>query len=155
MAHGIAAFGAGSLAAALLAAAAIGCGSGNDAPQRPAAPAASAPAEPAPAPPVPEAAGASDAVRKADLIFSTRCATCHGPTGSGDGPGSVALDPKPRDFHDAAWQAQVSDEHLRKIIVEGGGAVGKSPLMLPNPDLVDQPEVVTALVLHVRSLRSH
>ena len=149
MAHGIAAFGARSLAAALLAAAAIGCGSGSDAPQRPAAPAA-----PAPAPPAPEPAGASDAVRKANLIFSTRCATCHGPTGSGDGPGSVALDPKPRDFHDAAWQAQVSDEHLRKIIVEGGGAVGKSPLMLPNPDLVDQPEVVTALVEHVRSLSS-
>ena len=154
MAHGSAALGVGSLATALLAAAATACGSGSDAPQRPAAPAASAPVVPAPAPPVAEPAGASDATRKADLIFSTRCATCHGPTGAGDGPGSLALDPKPRDFHDAAWQASVSDEHLRKIIVEGGGAVGKSPLMPPNPDLVGQPEVVTALVLHLRSLRS-
>jgi len=150
MAYGIAAFGVGSLATALLAAAAMACGSGSGAPPSPAAP-----AEPAPAPPAPEAAGASDSTRKANLIFSTRCATCHGPAGTGDGPGSVALDPKPRDFHDAAWQASVSDEHLRKIILEGGGAVGKSLLMPPNPDLVGQPEVVTALVLHVRSLRSH
>ena len=26
------------------------------------------------------------------------CATCHGPTGKGDGPVAAALDPKPRDL---------------------------------------------------------
>jgi len=149
-------FRVGSFATALLAAAAMACGPGGDSAPGPKPPAAPAPAQ-APAtvqPPSPEPAGASAATRKADLIFSTRCATCHGPGGAGDGPGSVALDPKPRDFRDATWQASVSDDHLRTIILEGGGAVGKSPLMPPNPDLVGQPEVVTALVEHVRGLGS-
>ena len=152
-------FRVGSLATAFLGAAAMACGPGGDSSPGPAPPAAPVPAQPpaatpSPAPPSPEPAGASDATRKADLVFSTRCATCHGPGGAGDGPGSVALEPKPRDFRDAAWQASVSDAHLRQIILEGGGSVGKSPLMPPNPDLVGQPEVVTALVEHLRRLRS-
>jgi high-affinity iron transporter len=33
------------------------------------------------------------------LIFSQTCASCHGPTGHGDGPAAAALKPKPADFH--------------------------------------------------------
>ena len=39
------------------------------------------------------------------------------------------------------------------IIKFGGAAVGKSPAMPPNPDLVAKAEVVTALREHVRSLK--
>ena len=146
------------LGAALLAGLASACGPGGDAatPAPPAAPAPETAAPvPAPGPPPAAATAVSGAQREAELIFSTRCATCHGPTGTGDGPGSVALEPKPRNFHDPAWQASVSDEHLRRIIVGGGSAVDRSPLMPPNPDLVTKPEVVAALVAHVRSLRSN
>jgi mono/diheme cytochrome c family protein len=116
----------------------------------------------APAPPPPPAAGAIDAAApapgapadtaraEADQIYATRCTTCHGPEGDGKGPGALALNPGPRDFRVASWQSSVSDAHIEKIIQYGGGAVGKSPAMPPNPDLVGKPEVVAALRAKVR-----
>lgn len=134
---------------------ASGCGSGEQAGEsRPASPPAAE--REAATPPAPEApaAGASEAAEQAALqIFQTRCFTCHGPEGAGDGPGSAGLDPSPRNFQDAAWQASVDDEHLEKIILYGGAAVGKSPTMPGNPDLTGRPEVVAALVRHIRSLK--
>ncbi|MBI4817927.1 MAG: c-type cytochrome [Deltaproteobacteria bacterium] len=89
---------------------------------------------------------------EADMIFNTRCATCHGPQGKGDGAAAAALNPKPRSFADAEWQKTVTDEHIGTVIVKGGAAAGKSPLMAPNPDLEAKPEVVKALVARVRKL---
>ena len=86
----------------------------------------------------------------AESVFATRCSTCHGTDGKGDGPASVALNPKPRNYTDPEWQKSVTDEHIKKTIVEGGAAVGKSPLMVPNPDLADKPEVVDGLLKIVR-----
>ena len=110
-------------------------------PAKPAAPAA-APAEKAPSDPVAEAAE----------IYVNRCTVCHGEKGKGDGAGSAALEPKPRDFTSAEWQASVTDDHLTKIIVYGGSAVGKAPTMPANPDLDGKPEVVVELVKYVRNL---
>jgi len=100
----------------------------------------------------PAAANPAAAQEEAQQIFATRCATCHGPTGAGDGPGSAALDPKPRNFHDTEWQASVDDAHIANIIQYGGAAVGKSPTMPGNPDLTSRPEVVKALVSVIRDL---
>ena len=63
--------------------------------------------------------------------FQQFCATCHGAKGGADGPASAALRPKPRALNDAEWQASVDDDYLRKVITEGGAAVGKSPMMTP------------------------
>lgn len=90
-----------------------------------------------------------DAVARAKTIFAQRCVPCHGATGTGDGPASASLDPKPRNYTDAAWQASVDDAYLEKIIKFGGAAVGKSPAMPNNPDL--PPEVITALKDVVRA----
>lgn len=68
-------------------------------------------------------------------VFMQRCVPCHGTSGQGDGPASTSLNPKPRKYADAAWQASVTDEYLMKAIKEGGAAVGKSPIMPANPDL--------------------
>ena len=87
---------------------------------------------------------------EAITIFETRCTPCHGPGGQGNGPASAGLAPPPRNFTDPSWQKGVTDEHLEKIIQYGGSAVGKSPAMPPNPDLMSKPEVVTALRLQVR-----
>ncbi len=103
-----------------------------------------APAPP-PAPPNP----AADA-RK---LFDTKCVVCHGNHGAGDGPGAAALNPKPRAYADPAWQASVTDEQIKKTIVEGGAAVGKSAAMPSNPDLADKPEELTALVKIVRDFK--
>lgn len=88
---------------------------------------------------------------KATKLFDGVCASCHGLDGKAATPAAMALSPKPRAYVDADWQKRVSDEHLAKVIVEGGPAVGKSPLMPANPDLVNEPEVVKALVKRVRS----
>jgi mono/diheme cytochrome c family protein len=114
-------------------------------------PAAASPAPAAAA--APSAAAASvDAVAEARKIFSERCATCHGPSGAGDGPASAGLTPKPRNLRDAAWQQSVADVYLEQIIQYGGAAVGRSPAMPANPDLTSKPEVVAALREHLRAL---
>lgn len=89
---------------------------------------------------------------EAEQIYATRCQTCHGPEGAGDGPGSAGLSPKPRNFQDPEFQQSVSDDHLASIIQYGGAAVGLSPTMPGNPDLTSRPEVVEALVAKVRDL---
>lgn len=93
------------------------------------------------------------ATAKAKEIFATRCTPCHGPNGGGDGPASASLNPKPRNFQDATWQASVTDEHIETIIKMGGAAVGKSPAMPSNPDLMDDTATVAALRGVVRSLK--
>ncbi len=125
-----------------------------------AAPSALEPApapSPAPAPaeaaqPAAAAAPAADPEAEAAEIFKTRCSTCHGLEGKGDGAAAAALNPKPRTFSDKEWQKTVTDEHIEKIIVAGGAAVGKSALMPPNPDLAEKKEVVAALRGIVRKL---
>lgn len=108
---------------------------------------ATAPVAPAVAPPPP----AADPKAEAATVFEQRCVTCHGATGKGDGVAAAALNPKPRSFGDAEWQKSVDDAYLAKVILEGGAAVGKSPLMTANPDLKDKPEVIKELVAKVRS----
>ncbi|MEM9489903.1 MAG: cytochrome c [Myxococcota bacterium] len=88
---------------------------------------------------------------EAKRIFLMRCAQCHGETGKGDGAAASALNPKPRDYTDAAWQKTVTDEEIRTAIVKGGVAVGKSQLMPAQPDLESKPELVDGLVALIRS----
>jgi len=95
---------------------------------------------------------APEAKKEAEDIFSTRCMTCHGPQGHGDGPASAGLTPRPRNFSDKSWQTAVTNAHIENIIQYGGVAVGKSPAMPPNPDLVAKPAIVKALRAHVRNL---
>jgi mono/diheme cytochrome c family protein len=130
-----------------------GCGSETESPATTApspATQASPPAAPNPAPTA--GTGGADARAEALAIFESRCVTCHGPKGAGDGPASAGLTPKPRNFQDPAWQSSVTDNHIEQIVQYGGAAVGRSPAMPANPDLMSKPEVVAALRAHVRSL---
>lgn len=130
----------GVVAAILLAAA--GC----NAP--PSATATNAPAATAPAGLV-----ITDAHRaEAKEIFSGRCTPCHGQTGAGDGAASASLSPRPRNLQDPAWQKEVSDEYIEKIIKYGGAAVGRAPMMPANPDLAAKDATVAALREYVRTL---
>lgn len=90
---------------------------------------------------------------EAQKIWQTRCANCHGMTGAGDGPSAAGLDPKPRSFHSAAWQASVDDARIKKVVVHGGASVGLSPSMAPNPDLEGRDDVLTALVIKLRRMQ--
>ena len=138
-------------AAFLLSLGLAACGSGED--PKPPAPAPIPAPAPAPAPaPIPAPApSAADPAAAANEVFTTRCTLCHGNDGNGDGPGSAALNPKPRNYHDKAWQASVTDEQIRKTILEGGAAVGKSAVMPAHPDLASRPEVLAALIAKIRA----
>jgi len=125
----------------------VGC-SQTERKAEPAPPAAAPAFAPAPTP----AGDAVSAKAEAEKIFSERCVTCHGAKGGGDGPASAGLVPKPRNFQDAAWHQSVSDEYIEQIVQYGGAAVGKSPAMPANPDLMSKPAVVAALRAYVRAL---
>jgi len=118
------------------------CGK-NDKPPPPSSGSPGAKPESGPREPV---AQESEAMR----TFMTVCATCHGTDGSGNGPAAESLNPKPRNYSDPAWQASVTDADIKKIIVEGGQAVGKSPMMPAQVQLKDKPDVVNELVMIIR-----
>ena len=127
------------------------CSGGKKEEPKAAAPAPAAPkAAPAAAPAAPMDPEAAKA--EATQLYTTICVTCHGQSGKGDGPASAGLSPKPRDLTSPDWQTSVTDEHIEKIIVYGGIAVGLSAAMPANPNLDSKPEVVKALVEHVRNL---
>ncbi|RMH04800.1 MAG: cytochrome c [Planctomycetota bacterium] len=88
---------------------------------------------------------------KGEEIFATVCSTCHGKSGLGDGPGAAALDPKPRNYTDKEWQASVTDQHIKDIIVQGGAAMGLSTGMPAHPQFANDPEALDGLVWKVRS----
>ena len=94
--------------------------------------------------------GAPAIDQRAVARFTSMCATCHGEDGRGDGPAAPNLTVKPRDYTDPKWQASVTDDQIRQIILLGGQKVGKSALMPGNADLKDRPEVLDGLVQIIR-----
>ena len=96
--------------------------------------------QPTPAPSSqPAAVAAAPPAESANELFKNRCSPCHGPGGRGDGPAAAALNPKPRNYADAEWQKSVTDDQIKKTILYGGAAVGKSPVMPSQPDLESKP----------------
>lgn len=92
-------------------------------------------------------------VKKGKQLFITKaCASCHGETGKGDGIAAAALDPKPRNYTDKAWQASTTDEHIKKVIMEGGAANGLSQMMPANAAMFADASDLDAVVAYIRSL---
>ena len=87
---------------------------------------------------------------QAQAMYETVCAVCHGMDGTGNGPGASALNPKPRNYTDPAWQASITDDQIKETILKGGAGVGKSPSMPGQPQLSEHPEVLDDLVKMIR-----
>lgn len=87
-----------------------------------------------------------------DVTYNQLCASCHGQAGDGNGPAGAALNPKPRAFTDATWQASVTDEHIHKVIKDGGVAVGLSPMMAPWGAVLSEQQL-TEMVAYVRQFK--
>jgi mono/diheme cytochrome c family protein len=85
-------------------------------------------------------------------VFTENCVMCHGLSGRGDGTAAANLQPRPRDYTDPTWQANVTDALIRKTILEGGAAVGKAPSMMAfgNLPALKDPAVVDELVKLIR-----
>lgn len=116
------------------------------------APAKTAAVEPPkPTPPKPVATE-DKPTPEARAFFAGRCAMCHGDAGRGDGPAGKALTPQPRNFTDRGWQTSVTDQHIEKVILNGGPSVGKSPLMPAHGDLANNPALLKGMRALVREL---
>jgi len=74
------------------------------------------------------ALAAGDAA-KGKVAFQQYCAGCHGAAGKGDGAMGAAMNPKPKDLSNKAFNGSLKDDYLVKLIKDGGAAVGKSPMM--------------------------
>jgi mono/diheme cytochrome c family protein len=61
--------------------------------------------------------------------YLTRCASCHGAEGRGDGPSTSWLRTKPTDFHDCGYMEKVSDDTMFTAIKYGTGMVDLPPDM--------------------------
>ncbi len=83
--------------------------------------------------------------------FQMFCGSCHGNTGKGDGPASPALNPKPRNMADAAWQAGVDDDYLAKVIMQGGTSVGLSPMMTAFGQALSEQDLAN-IIAYIRTL---
>ena len=88
---------------------------------------------------------------ESDKYFANLCASCHGPDGKANIPAAKALNPVPRNLTDKAWQKSVSDEHLTKLLVGGGGAVGLSTTMPAWGSVLNEKQI-KEMVEKIRSL---
>jgi cytochrome c553 len=83
--------------------------------------------------------------------FATQCSVCHGAAGAGDGAGAAGLPVKPASFADPEFWKTRDDATVKKVIKEGGPAVGKSPLMAPLGASWSD-EQLTAMVAYLKTL---
>jgi hypothetical protein len=86
-------------------------------------------------------------------LYTATCAPCHGETGAGDGPAGAALTPKAASFAGEEFWAERDNDHMRKVIKEGGAAVGKSPIMAPFGASFENDAQVDALIEHLKTFK--
>jgi len=52
-------------------------------------------------------------------VYQERCVACHGEKGNGDGPIAWAIEPRPRNFADAAFWKERTTAQLRAVVQKG------------------------------------
>lgn len=82
-------------------------------------------------------------------LYMKNCSSCHGKDGSGDGPASATLNPKPRDLSRKSMMMKISDGRMFDVIKQGGVIVD-FPQMPANPHLKD--DEIKAIIAFTRSL---
>jgi len=89
-------------------------------------------------------------IAKGDGLYHGKgtCFVCHGPTGIGDGPASVGLDPSPRNFTNAAFHRARTDGELMWVLKNGS----KGTAMVPLVGSVIDEEEGWLILLYERSL---
>ena len=102
--------------------------------------------------PQPVAAASSPTeARPAAELYAQNCSSCHGPSGAGDGPLSATLVPKPAKHADGIYMNALSNDHLFKVVKEGGPSIGKSVMMAPWGASISDAEI-HGLVAFMRTL---
>ena len=91
-------------------------------------------------------------LEQASELYAQRCANCHGSKGDGKGVMASKLNPPPRNLRSYAWFKKTTPKYLKRVILGGGSAIGKSLLMPANPDLRNKPKLVEALIYYLEQL---
>lgn len=95
--------------------------------------------------------GDAAALAAGQTIFNTNCMTCHGAQGQGDGPTSVALNPKPANLADRQMMDMLSDGYLFWRVSEGG-AMAPFNSAMPSWKAALSEEQRWQVISYVRSL---
>lgn len=69
--------------------------------------------------------------KRGRALYEYYCALCHGKSGNADGFNAPNLKTPPTRHTDPVLMGTLSDAQIRRIIKEGGGALGRSPQMPP------------------------
>jgi len=90
--------------------------------------------------------------QRAEPLFRRYCAVCHGPGGAGNGPNAPFLEEdQPRDLTNPRYVGGLTDEHLYRVIAEGGQAIQGSRFM-PPWGRTFSPAQIWDLVAYIRKL---
>lgn len=91
-------------------------------------------------------------LQQGEALYRRYCAVCHGADGRGDGPNAPFLEEdRPRDLTDSRYLGGLSDEHLDRVIRDGGQAVRGSRFMPPWGRTL-APSQIQALIVYIRTL---
>jgi len=86
-----------------------------------------------------------------EQIFRAVCATCHGQTGMGDGPGSAALSVEPANFGQCSFARREPDADWIGIALNGGASRGFSAEMPAHAAGLSRDQI-EATVAYIRTL---
>jgi len=82
-------------------------------------------------------------------LWRAKCASCHGADGNGKTEQGEKMGVS--DMTSAAWQKKTTDDAIKKAILDGKKAEGKTEGMDPYKDSLSA-EQIDALAAHVRTL---
>ena len=94
-----------------------------------------------PAYPLKRESGLSREAERGKLLYAYYCALCHGKEGNADGFNAYNLKTPPARHTDPVLMGTLSDTQIRRLIKEGGVALGRSPLMPPWGGVLSEREI--------------
>ncbi len=98
-----------------------------------------------------------ESIEKGKELFTgdLGCNGCHGDGGTGDGPASAGLEPSPRNFTNAKWQAARTDGELKYTDFKGsnGPDFSTPTAMIANEAMYEDPNDVWDVINYIRSLK--
>lgn len=89
---------------------------------------------------------------KGKALYQLHCMSCHGMSGAGDGGCSSTLKQKPRALNDKAYMDSLTDEHIFKVIKDGGASAGLSDVMGAWGEILKTEAAIHDVAAYVRSL---
>lgn len=95
--------------------------------------------------------GLSREAKRGRILYEYYCAVCHGKQGNSDGFNAYNLKTPPTRHTDPILMGTMSDTQIRRMIKEGGKAMGRSPQM-PPWGLVLNDREITEVAAYIRTL---